>query len=394
MTARPPSDTDWPVVGGAVLGGATAALQIGKASAVLAALGARFGVGLADTAFYLSLFSIGAAVFGGLVGLAITRIHPLKAGCGGLMLIAAGSVMGSFASDWTAMLASRVIEAFGLPLVVCSMPALIQIHAAGAQRQVAMGLWATWLPLGIALALGLSLVPDLASDWRAYLRCCAVFPFAAAVLLVLAVRRGGRTQTPGPPRAPRSWPRGTLLAVAALFALFQASYLTIQGFLPTIATDIWRFAADDANRFTGLAALCVIIGNLVASTLMGRQVSKARLYIVSMLAMAAASVVILSDGVPGPSRLAAAVVFTACAGVPPAVIWALVPDLSAVSRLSPTIVSGVLYQGAGIGQLSGPVVAGLAIDRVNGWGGAAWVTVLCAIAACAIARHVLRTRPG
>lgn len=379
--------TDWTMVVLAVFGGIAAALQIGKASAILGLIGLQFGVGVSGTALYLSLFSIGAALFGGAVGVAATRVRPLRAGLAGLLLIGLGSVIGSFATGWSVLLASRVVEAFGLPLVVSAMPALVQAHSSGKRRQIAMGLWATWLPFGIALALALSLLfADMAAEWRLYMRLCGGLPFVAAALIVLAARR---SQSPDSTQtgAAFTWPRGVILAVAALFGLFQAAYLTIQGFLPTIAVEVWSFAPETANRFGGIAALFVVLGNLAAGVLMARHVSMTWLYAGAMGVMALASFAILSGMLPPQARLASAILFTTAAGIPPAVIWALVPRLSSASGAAPAIVSGVLYQGAGLGQLSGPVLAGASIEVSGGWIGAAFVTGACAVAAALIARR-------
>lgn len=379
--------TDWVVVAAALLGGIAAALQIGKASAVLVPLAERFSVGVADTALYLSLFSIGAATLGLAVGVAATRVAPLGAGLLGLGLIGTGSLAGGLADSWTALLAARAVEALGFPLVVATMPALIQAHSTGKHRVLAMGFWATWLPFGIAFALGLSLIGDLVEAWRSYLALCGTIPLAAAALLFLAARRSAPRALP---QSTIGWPDRATLAVAVLFGLFSASYLIVQGFLPTIAVDLWNFGPNGASGIGATAALLVILGNLAASVLMTRGVPLLWLYAGAMAGMAVAAAVLVSGALPTGLRLGAALVFTTAAGMPPAVIWTLVPRLSAGVGIGAAIVAGTLYQGAGLGQLAGPVAAGFAIEASGSWTGA--FSVIAAVTAVALVLSVATLR--
>ena len=383
-----PSWGNWPVIICAVFGGAATAVQIGKASAILTLLGDDFGVGLSDTTLYLSLFSLGAALLGTLIGVLAARIDPLRAGLVGLALIGAGSFGGSFAQDWTALLLSRMIEALGLPLVVCTMPALIQNSATERQRVFALGLWSAWLPLGIALALGLTLIGDLAEDWRALSRVCGVIPLTAACLLTITISRHKAKRTKDS-SVKIGKPDGQILFVALLFAIFHGCYLTVQGFIPTVAMETWGLTSIGANRVGGIAALFVIFGNLTASFLLARHFPATMIFRISIGTMALAAVVIFGPSAPPYTKLTATLIFTAAAGFPPAVIWSRVPVLSHSARVAVPIVAGTLYQGAGIGQLAGPVIAGLAVEQTESWLAVASVTGILAALGIFVARTAL-----
>lgn len=378
------TSADWLVISAAILAGVVTAMQIGKASAALPALREAFGVGLADASLYFSLFSLGAALLSTAVGMLVLRIQPLLAGLLGLVLIGCGSLAGSVAVGWAGLLGARGVEALGLPLVVCAMPALIQSCSAGRRCVLAMCFWAAWLPLGLASAMVIPVPWETAGAWRQLFTICGVLPLlSAAYLLVISSRV--RTHTSRQIRqATTGWPDKSTLAAAAIFALFQGSYLTVQGFLPTIALEAWSLDMTQAARLGGLSALFVIVGNLVALVLLSGQVSPAKLLVIAFAGMAVCAIAFFFEPLPLASRLTAVLVFITLAGVPPAVIWGLVPQLTARSGAGAAITAGAVYQGAGTGQLLGPLAAGTAVDTMGNWNGGALVTTACAVMAIII----------
>lgn len=380
----PGGDADWLVICAAILAGVVTAMQIGKASAALPALREGFGVGLADASLYFSLFSLGAALLSTAVGMVVLRIRPLRAGLTGLVLIGCGSLAGGMAEGWAGLLAARIIEALGLPLVVCAMPALIQSCSSGRQRVLAMGFWAAWLPLGLASAMVIPVPWEAEGAWRQLFMICGVLPLVSAgYLLVISPRV--RTHTSREIRqAAAGWPDAATVAAAVLFALFQGSYLTVQGFFPTIALDAWSLDMTQAARLGGLSALFVIIGNVAASFLLSGQVSAAKLLVVSFAVMGVCALAFFFEPLPLSVRLGAVLIFITLAGVPPAVIWGLVPQLAARSGAGAAITAGAVYQGAGTGQLVGPLAAGTAVDAMGNWSGGALVTTACSVVAIVI----------
>lgn len=386
--ARPGGDgengADWLVICAAILAGVVTSMQIGKASAALPALRQAFGVGLADAALYFSLFSLGAALLSMAVGMIVLRIRPLRAGLAGLVLIGCGSLAGSLAQGWSGLLGARIVEALGLPLVVCAMPALIQSCSAGRRRVLAMGLWAAWLPLGLALAMVIPVSWETPEAWRRLFTICGVLPLVSAAYLLLisprvrahTSREAGQAVTGSPDKA--------TLAAATLFALFQGTYLSVQGFFPTIALEAWSLDMSQAARLGGGAALFVIVGNVVASFLLSGQVSAAKLLIFAFAGMAVCAIAFFFELLPLGARLTAVLVFITLAGVPPAVLWGLVPQLAARSGAGAAMTAGAIYQGAGAGQLLGPLAAGTAVDAMGDWSGGALVTTACTVLAIAI----------
>lgn len=359
-------------------------MQIGKASAVAPVLGAEFGRGLGDVSVYIALFSLGAALLGLPLALVAQRFGALRAGVAGLLLIALASLAGAAAQSWDALLIFRLMEAIGLPLVVATMPGLMQAAAGPERRHLIGGLWATWLPLGVALALLLS-VPLLGTQggWRALFLWSGIVPLAAVAGLL--VFRPAALPARGGSEAPRH--SGGLIVMALAFLLFSVLNMILTGFLPLVAESELRLGLSHSALYGASAASLIILGNILATWLMARGWAPYLLLMGSFIGMGLCAAMFLLDAPPVPVRIFGGIGFQLCAGVAPGVIWAQVPRLMQVSGRSAPFVSGAYYQAAGLGQFAGPILAAAVVQATGNWGSA--LAVIGPVAALGMACAVL-----
>lgn len=380
MTGGAPR-SDWPAIWAATLAGMAAAMQVGKAAAALPLIRAETGAELTTLAVYVSLISLVAATAGVAFGGAAQKIGPRRAGLAGLGLMAAGSAWGALAPGLTGLLASRLPEALGFALVATAMPALVGGAAAPRDRPLALGLWATWLPVGIAAAMGVALVaPGI--GWRGAFAVATAAPLLAALALALFVPPDARSAVSDPPAA-----RGLPAAVWPLmvtFAAFSAANQTVAAFLPTLLHDELGLTYAAGAGIGLLASLALVPGNLAAGWARGRGVGGRALMAAGLAGMAAFAAVLFAP-VPGPWRIAAAFAYGAVCGITPAVIWGSIPLVARQPSEAPRI-SGAFYQGAGIGQIAGPLLTARAV-AVGGWSAALWI-----VAGAALLGLVLVTR--
>ena len=357
--------TDWSAVWAATLAGVAAAMQVGKAAAALPLIRAETGAGLTALAAYVSLISIVAATAGIAFGGAARRIGPRRAGLAGLGLIAAGSALGALSPGLPLLLASRLPEALGFALVATAMPALIGAIAAPRDRPVALGLWATWLPVGIAAAMGVALfAPGI--GWRGAFAVAAGAPALAALALW---RFAPPDPAPVTQPAAGGLPSGALSLTAA-FSAFSAANLVVAAFLPTLLHDELGLSPAAGAGVGLLASLALVPGNLLAGWLRGQGAGGRALMACGFLGMLGFAAILFAP-LPPPARIAAAFAYGAACGVTPAVIWGSVPLLARRPAEAP-LISGAFYQGAGIGQIAGPLLAAWAV-AAGGWGAALWV---------------------
>jgi len=365
-------------------------MQIGKAASTLPLIRAEFGADVGFLSLYLSVISVVAAVAGLAFGLATRRIGLRRAASAGLLLVAAGSLAGAFAPGPGTLLASRLAEAFGFVLCTSAFPALVRSAAPPHQQSLAMGLWATWMPVGVALSMALSFLLLDAIGWRGMFVLSAIVPVLALAALRATVPAVAAPRGPAPGRLSGLLRREVIL-MAASFAAFSSSSLIYLGFLPTILVDVIELTPPLANLTAFLAVLFLLPTNLLGGRLLDRGASPGLLLVVSFAVMGLSPVALLSEALPLPLRLAGMVLFAAAAGVPPAVVWSAIPRLGRQPGDAP-ILSGLFYQCAAIGQIVGPIATGLIHDAQGSWWSAVWCIAALSLIGMALGAAV--GRPG
>ncbi|MBU8545940.1 MULTISPECIES: MFS transporter [Roseomonadaceae] len=350
--------TRWAPVAAILAAGILGAAQIGKVPAAMTTIGAEFGLGLAGAALLVSLFALMAALGGLAIGLAAARIGPRRALLAGLALGALAAVGAALAPNTALLLLARVVEGAGFLLLAVAAPGLIAASVAAQDRGLAMGLWGTYMPAGIALGL-LSAPLVEAAGWRfAWMTLALLLGAATLSCWTLVPRAGAATAPTGAPiqaqlralvaaRAP--------LRIAAVFATYNVMYFGIAAFLPARLESLGA-GTGGAGAAAAVAALANAGGNLVSGLLMGRGVAPDRLVVVGALGMAvmAAGVYVVPDPfvVTGLAVLACAI-----GGLLPAACFALLPRaVPSPALLAPAV--GLVIQGNNLAQLLAPPLIG------------------------------------
>lgn len=362
--------TDWRIVLTVTFGGAAAAMQIGKAAACLPLIRAEFGADVSFLALYISLISIVAAVVGFGFGVVTSRIGTRRSASLGLGLLTAASLASTLTESAGTLLALRLIEAFAFTFCSTSMPVLIRGGAGSTRQSLALGIWACWVPIGVAMAMGISALWLETLGWRGIYTLCALPPLLAlAALWAVVPRPRVRPVTARPDLRGVLRPEVRLMAIA--FAAFSSSYMIFVAFLPTILVDTMARSVGAASVVTLLSMLCLVPTSVLTGQLLDRGVSPTLLMATTFAVLALSPVLILLPGLHEAWRYAAILGFGAAAGVPPSVAWSSVGRLSRGPDEAP-VLSGILYQGAGFGQIAGPISAGLAYDVMHSWWAAVW----------------------
>ncbi|MGG5809664.1 MFS transporter [Falsiroseomonas sp. CW058] len=368
MTGRasaPGRPTDWPAVWAMLLAGIAGAAQIGKVPAAMTTIGAEFGLGLSGAALLVSLFALLAGLGGLAIGLGAARIGPRRALLGGIGIGAAAAFAAALAPSTPPLLLARIAEGAGFLLLTVAAPALISAATAGRDRSLAMGLWGTYMPLGVALGLVTAPVVE-AFGWRsAWLALAALL--GATLLLCWRLVPDAEPDTTTRPsmRAQLSALRAARrpMRVAAAFAAYNVMYLGIAAFLPARLEHLGA-GTGAAGAAAALAALANAAGNLVSGLLMQRGAAPERLVLAGAACMS-----VLAAGVYIVPHPAAAVLLAIAAcgvgGLLPAACFALVPRAVPVPALVAPAV-GLVIQGNNLAQLLVPPALG-ALATVAWW---------------------------
>lgn len=379
-----------------VVAGVTAAIHIAKLPPALPALHEALGISLVQAGFLISMSQLAAMVLGLAVGLAADALGLRRVMVTGLALTTVASVAGGLTTDVGLLLVLRAIEGLGFLLAVTPAPSLLRRYVPAQAMQARLGLWAAYMPLGVALALLVGPVWIAWAGWPAWWWLTAgltgVMALAIGLLLppdpvAVAIAPGAwRTRLLDTLRAPGPW------LVSLAFAVYSAQWLSVVGFLPSIYAQA-GLAPAVAGVATAMAAAANMVGNILAGRLLQRGVPPERLMQIGYVAMAAGGLMLFTP--VWPAGWASAVVpyagvllFSALGGLIPGTLFAqairVAPGPGAVST---TV--GWMQQWSSFGQFVGPPFVAWVASRVGSWSYSGLVT-----AACAATGLVLATRIG
>jgi predicted MFS family arabinose efflux permease len=373
-----PARTDWPAVLLAVGAGVAAAFQVGKAPIALPFIRAELGLDLSAASWILSMLALMGAVTGGAMGSVVTRLGPRRLLPAALALIALGSLLGGLASTQAILLASRVAEGLGLTVVVIAAPALITVATRPEDRHTAFGLWACFMPFGMAVSMmAAPLLPLIGwrGLWLGMAAFLALYALLAWVRLPAATGHGG--QSPSrlwhDLRQTASAPGPVLLAL--IFACYTTAYIALTGFLPTLLIERMGVTAGQAGMMTAAVAAANILGNLATGPLLRWGVPRWIPIILANLTIAGSAFGIFLPITPAPLAYGLCLLFSAVGGLLPGCVLGGAPPYAPDPRLVP-VTLGLIMQGSNIGQVTGPVLVGAA---VAGWGWSAAAPLMAGV---------------
>lgn len=399
----------WPAVTLLYACGLYAAVQLGKFAALAPLFGVALGMSLPLVALAISLVEAGGATLGFLGGRLADRLGLAAVLRGGLVLLVAAGAAEAAAPTGGWLLAARLVEALGYLGVIVTAPVLIVRGTAphGVRTQaLALTLWSTFVPVGLALGAWASAAMAPAWGWR---WAMAAWSVLGAGLVGLVWWQGPRpaadtrppaaaSRTPAsapdtaPDSAPASAPLGAapmntlparrlppVVALALAFGLFAAFEVGLLGLLPTLLVQQAGLAAADAGRWTALAALSAVGGSALAAWLLRRGVALTGPCLLSLGLPPLLLFGVFTAQPALPLALWLAVAINLIGGVFASLAFALLPRVAPDAR---TLVrgNGWIAQCGASGSLLGPPLMAQAVHH-GGWSAAAGLGLVLSLAA-------------
>ncbi|WP_367111451.1 CynX/NimT family MFS transporter [uncultured Psychrobacter sp.] len=369
QTINKPSSfkTNWLAVSMVVTAGIIAALQVGKVIVSVPLLRADLGLSLSAAGWVLSIFSV-LGVLGGIpTGAAVSRFGDRRILLLGLVAIVIGSLAGGFASDYSVLLVTRVVEGLGFLLIIIAAPDLLRRIVAPHEQDRAFAIWSCFMPAGMALAL---LVGPFLVGWRSLWFANALLAAFVIIAVMRYVSQGMIMQDKW------SWSglsRDTMqtlkadgpLLLAATFALYTLLFFALFSFLPVLLEERMGVSAALASVLTAAAIGANIIGNLAAGALRERGVAQWKIISVASIVMGVTGLGVFLPILPNLAVFGACVAFSAFGGLIPAIVMGGIPTLTPSDKLAP-VSFGLVMQGNNLGQLIGPVAIGGVVGAM-GW---------------------------
>lgn len=368
--------------------GVLAAAQIGKLATLAPPLQRELGIGLAAMAALIGLIEAGGALLGARAGRLAEQFGLAPSLRAAMLLLAAAGAWQAVSSHVSGMAAARLLEAAGYLGVIVAAPVLIA-HDAGPRRAaIALTVWSTFVPVGLAVGAALHGALADAFDWRVAVACSA----GAALLLALALL----TLPPRSPVQPLSAPdvRRRLPAaawcLAGGFGAFALISIGVLALLPTLLTQRGLGVAE-AGRWTAWASLATVPGSLAVALVAERPQFHRALAALSLLSAGALTFVIFDPAAALPAVLRAALLQNAALGLFGGLAFAVLPRVAGERGTARAY--GLLAQFGASGSLAGPPLLAAVYD-LAGWRTMAALCAVLAIGALALAAAALPSRHG
>lgn len=350
--------------------GLVAAAQLGKLSALAPLLVADLGLGLTTMAWTISLLELGGALGGALAGVLAQRwglVRGLRWGVATLALAGAGQAL---ASGATGLIAWRLVEAGGYLAVIVTAPVLLarQAAPAGVRTQgLALTLWSTFVPVGLACGAAAAASVAQHSHWR---WAPAAGGLVAALLALWLWRVPLRDE---PPAATSAVPEGARAtgrpgraawALALGFGLYALFAIGMLALLPLLLVQQAGLSPAAAGAWTGLASASGLAGSGLAALAVRRGLA-ARWPL--LLGLAVPAVLLPWVFVPAPAvawAIGLSVVIHVLGGLYASLAFAQLPRVAG-SHAGLVQANGLVAQCGASGSLLGPPAMAACVQ----WGG-------------------------
>lgn len=370
--------TEWRIVIAAIGAGIIGAAHIGKVPAALPLIRNELNLDLVAAGWVVSIYSATGMALGMLIGVFADRVGHRALALAGVVLMGAGSALGSAADGAWFLLLSRFLEGLGFVIAVVTAPSLIAGAVGPAHRRFAFGLWGSFMSTGMgAMLLASPLVLSL-WGWRGAWLVMAAVSFAWALHMAFALR--GVVPAPrSPGRGAHPWhdlavtasaPGPWLLAIC--FGCYTLLWTALMVWLPTFLVEQRGAALGSAALLTVVVVLVNLPGNVIGGWLNQRGIPRWRLIaLVGALFMVVGPLIFL-DLLPDAARFALALAFSFFGGFLPSSVLGAAPVFSpSPAQIGTT--NGLLVQGSHLGQFSGPPLVAAAVAFFGGWQAGAWI---------------------
>lgn len=388
--------TPWNLVLLLVGAGMVGAFQIGKAPPVLPVIRAELGMSLFLAGWILSTLNIIGLVLGSVAGAIADGIGYRRVLIAGLLCQAAGSLAGSCSAGPALLLCTRVLEGLGLVSAGVAAPALIFGVTQPRDIRIALAMWGSYVPAGIAMMMILTPFLTGIFGWRGLWQVNAGILAAYALFVALATKGLVGRSSQRAFRLAQLWEdmkrtstsAGPLL-LATTFSTYTLMWLAVMGFLPTLLIEGYGVKPDHASFLTALMVSMNVPGNLTGGWLLQRGLHRSRLIISAIVIMGFCSLAIYTPSLPFFLRYLACLAFSGCGGVLPASVMSGVPVHAPEPRLVGTT-NGLIMQGSNLGQVIGPPTLALIVSATGGWEGGAWFLGSVALVGVSLAACLAR----
>ena len=375
--------SQWGIILLALTSGIIAAMQVGKVPPALTMIVLEFDLSRTVAGLVASIFFGIGAFLSIIIGVFSDRWGEYRLLLLGIFVLALGSLIGGISAQSNVLLIARAIEGFGFTAVVVSAPTIILNDAERRQKNLAISIWATFMPIGMAFMMAISPFLLNTIGWQGiwFINSAVLIVFLG--ILFLFLDRSCWMISNQIKRAAFDW-RGTqdfLVRPAhwlfgVCFSLYTLQFFAVTVWLPTFLIETQNYSLTNASLFVALVILANIVGNTGAALLISWGLPRWTLMLFSFLVMGLLGALIFVSFIPSDLKIAMAILFSALTGLLPTACLAGAPA-HAPSPSQIAMASGFAMQGATLGSLLGPPILGAVTSYFGSWENCWWIMLIC-----------------
>ncbi|GAB4478133.1 MAG: MFS transporter [Anaerolineales bacterium] len=337
-----------------------------KVPPILPTLMEQFSVNLSQGGWLMSSVALTGLILALPAGLIIQRLGSRLSGLIALGCLAGGAVLGALSPTFGVLAFSRIIEGIGIGLMGVIAPATIAQWFPPQRQGAAMGIWATWVPVGSVLMYNLAPYFSSAYGWQIVWWGGAVFSLLTAALYAWIVRQPPQDKPTDTASASLSLRQALanrdiwLLGVA--FACFNFILVSISTYYPTFLHKAYGYPLTRASFLSSITTLVVLISAPAAGWLSDRLNSRRLLIAFPFLVIG--SLLFLPFKVKGIGIILLLGFQGLLVGAIPTATFAAAPEVMRKPQWAGLGLAVVLF-GQYFGQLTGPLVFGELVVRFD-----------------------------
>jgi DHA1 family inner membrane transport protein len=370
--------------------GFVAAAQVGKAIVSLPIIRVEIGLGIDSAGSILSVFATLGAACGIGGGALVSWFGARRALLCGMIGLAVGNCCAIVATDAAALMVARAMEGAGFFGVALATPSLLSRMTAAQDRDLVMGLWSAYMPIGIMAMLLLGPALPLIG-WQNLWLANAVI----AGLLCIVIGRGlpATNDDASGPRLPAK-EIGTVLAsprcmlIAGAFFAYSFNYFSLAFVLPLLFTSVLGHSLANAALFGAAAMGVSALGHLASGPLLRAGLPIWTAIALTFAVYAGALVGMFSAGLATPQVAMLAALALGVGGLAPGAFYSAAPRVAPHPQALPTTI-GLFQQASNLGQFAGPITVGAFAEHL-GWQQIPLAAVPVALAGFGIAFAIRR----
>jgi MFS family permease len=379
----------WLILGIVLLASVAASLNQFKVPPLMPILMESFHLSSGRAGLLMSVFAITGLLLAIPAGFIFQKLGYRAMGLLALGCIVLGASGGAMSGKEAFMLASRFVEGAGMSLIAVVSPAIVAIWFKPDQRGKAMGILATWVPLG---STGMFLLaPWLAHrwNWQGVWWFGSLYALFVGILFHLFVQPGAEPSSKPDRAGSPERLTGTdmkqvlrsrdLWLIGLLFACFNSAFVSYATWAPAFLHEIRGRTLADASYLVSTVTLLAIFSCPLAGWVSDRLRSRKLILVVPMALMAVLLPLLyaLRSGVLLPYLTSIGFIV----GFPPTGVFSSASEIVRDERLGGMAMAIVLI-GQNVGMLLGPFIFGYMIEFPGGWQIAFWsLAPVCALGA-------------